>query len=108
MLIYINLRKLYFSFVPKKTNIFIVNSLIILYIVLILVQLKASDLTEEQLVKEKEKLIEYWKNQNKNKINVTTLLLQVWDGDSNGITEKGHTETLIGDGYVYEEILGCR
>ncbi|KAI7857787.1 S-adenosyl-L-methionine-dependent methyltransferase [Circinella umbellata] len=76
--------------------------------VLILVQLKASDLTEEQLVKEKEKLIEYWKNQNKNKINVTTLLLQVWDGDSNGITEKGHTETLIGDGYVYEEILGCR
>ena len=75
---------------------------------MILVQLKASGLTEEQLSKEKTKLIEYWKNQNNNNINVTTLLLQVWDGDSNGITEKGHTETLIGDGYVYEEILGGR
>ncbi|KAI9248559.1 S-adenosyl-L-methionine-dependent methyltransferase [Phascolomyces articulosus] len=77
--------------------------------VLILVQLKASDLSEEQLAKEKKKLTEYWTEfGNKDKINVKTLLLQVWDGDSNGITEKGRTETLIGDGYVYEEILGCR
>ncbi|KAI9498733.1 S-adenosyl-L-methionine-dependent methyltransferase [Zychaea mexicana] len=80
--------------------------------VLILVQLKSIDLTEEQLAKEKKKLIEYWSNfANKpgnEKFNVTTLLLQVWNGDANGITEKGHTEILIGNGYVYEELLGCR
>jgi tRNA (uracil-5-)-methyltransferase len=41
-------------------------------------------------------------------INTTTLMLQIWNGDSNGITDKGQTEVLTGDGYVYEELLGSK
>lgn len=77
-----------------------------------MVQIKTSDLTEEQVAEEKKKLIDYWNSfQDKpddEKINVKTLLLQVWNGDSNGITDKGQDEVLTGDGYVYEELLGCR
>ncbi|KAI8145156.1 S-adenosyl-L-methionine-dependent methyltransferase [Fennellomyces sp. T-0311] len=80
--------------------------------VLILVQLKTSELDQDQLAKEKKKLVDYWtsfKDKPENeRINVTTLLVQEWNGDSNGITEKGQTEVLLGDGYVYEELLGCR
>ncbi|KAI9310932.1 S-adenosyl-L-methionine-dependent methyltransferase [Dichotomocladium elegans] len=72
--------------------------------VMILIQLNTSALTEEELAKEKQKLIEYWTL----KENPTTLLLQIWNGESNGITDKAQTEVLTGDGYVYEELLGCR
>ncbi|RCI05929.1 tRNA methyltransferase 2, partial [Rhizopus stolonifer] len=74
--------------------------------VMILIQIKTDSLTQEQIEIEKHNLIAYW-NQQKH-IKPTTLLLQTWNGDSNGITDKGTTEVLIGDGYVYEEILGCR
>lgn len=73
---------------------------------MILIQINASELTDVQVQQEKEKLTDYWKNQNE--INLTTLMLQVWNGASNGVTDKGTTEILIGDGYVYEELLGCR
>ncbi|KAI7884838.1 S-adenosyl-L-methionine-dependent methyltransferase [Lichtheimia hyalospora FSU 10163] len=80
--------------------------------ILILVQMKTSDMTEEQVIHEKKKLTEYWSSYKDRKgddrINVTTLLLQTWNGESNGITDKGTTEILLGDGYVYEELLGCR
>ncbi|CEP17832.1 hypothetical protein [Parasitella parasitica] len=73
--------------------------------IMILIQLSTKELNEEQLNAEKRKLIDYWKQSG---INATTLMLQAWNGDSNGITDKGTTEVLTGDGYVYEEILGCR
>jgi tRNA (uracil-5-)-methyltransferase len=72
---------------------------------MILIQMNTKDLSEEQVNIEKKKLIKYW---NESDINATTLMLQIWNGDSNGITDKGTTEILTGDGYVYEEILGCR
>ncbi|KAI8878141.1 S-adenosyl-L-methionine-dependent methyltransferase [Backusella circina FSU 941] len=75
--------------------------------VMILIQIKTSDLTEDQVKEEKQNLIHYW-NALKNEINTTTLMLQVWNGDSNGITDKGQTEVLTGDGYVYEELLGSK
>ncbi|KAG1240611.1 hypothetical protein G6F68_017491 [Rhizopus microsporus] len=75
--------------------------------IMILIQLRTTELSDQQLIQEKERIINYW-NGLKQTINTTTLLLQTWDGDSNGITDKGHTEILIGDGYVYEELLGCR
>lgn len=72
---------------------------------MILIQMNTKDLSEEQVNIEKKKLIRYW---NESDINATTLMLQIWNGDSNGITDKGTTEILTGDGYVYEEILGCK
>lgn len=72
---------------------------------MILIQMSTKELSEEQVNSEKTKLIDYW---NKSNINATTLMLQTWNGDSNGITDKGTTEILTGDGYVHEEILGCK
>ncbi|CAO3695142.1 unnamed protein product [Rhizopus stolonifer] len=77
--------------------------------IMIMIQLKTDELSSQQIAQEKENITRYWNQLKKtDKINTTTLMLQTWDGDSNGITDKGITETLIGDGYVYEELLGCR
>ncbi|KAK4520834.1 uncharacterized protein ATC70_006715 [Mucor velutinosus] len=73
--------------------------------IMILIQMNTKELSDEQVMAEKKKLVDYW---DKSGINATTLMLQIWNGDSNGITDKGTTEILTGDGYVYEEILGCR
>ncbi|CEI96020.1 hypothetical protein RMCBS344292_10191 [Rhizopus microsporus] len=64
------------------------------------------ELSDDQLEQEKEKIRAYW-TQLKPEINTTTLMLQTWNGVSNGITDKGQTEILMGDGYVYEHLLGC-
>lgn len=74
--------------------------------ILILVQLRAADLTEDRLEQEKKNLIQFWNVESG--FNVTTLVFQVWDGSSNGITDKTPIETLTGDGYIYEELLGNR
>ncbi|KAI8085810.1 S-adenosyl-L-methionine-dependent methyltransferase [Gilbertella persicaria] len=74
--------------------------------ILILVQMRAADLTPERLEQEKQNLIQFWTQESG--IQVTTLLFQVWDGHSNGFTDKAPVETLTGDGYIYEEVLGCR
>ncbi|KAF7728548.1 tRNA methyltransferase 2 [Apophysomyces ossiformis] len=74
--------------------------------VMIVVQLKTSDLTEDQLAAEKQSLKRYWAEQKG--YTVKTLLLQIWNGDSNGLHQDARTELLIGDGYVYEELLGSR
>ncbi|KAI9021515.1 S-adenosyl-L-methionine-dependent methyltransferase [Phycomyces nitens] len=80
--------------------------------IMIVVQMRAEDLTPEQVEAEKAKLIAYWDSfkdkPEDERIAVTTLLFQIWNGDANGITEKAPTEVLTGDGYVYEELLGCR
>ncbi|KAI8352892.1 S-adenosyl-L-methionine-dependent methyltransferase, partial [Blakeslea trispora] len=76
---------------------------------MILIQMKADELSSDQIEQEKQSLIAYWNSlKEEGKINTTTLLLQIWNGDSNCITDKGKTEILIGDGYVHEEILGCK
>ncbi|GAB5586418.1 tRNA (uracil(54)-C(5))-methyltransferase -B [Umbelopsis nana] len=77
--------------------------------VMILVQLKNETLSAEQFEAEKNKIKEFWAEFEKTeKIPVTTLLLQVWNDVSNGIIDKAETEVLAGDGFVYEELLGCR
>ena len=76
---------------------------------MILIQINTTSLSDEQVLAEKRDLIAYWEElKQKNEINTTTLMLQVWNGDSNGITNKGHTEILTGDGYVHENLLDCR
>lgn len=74
--------------------------------ILILIQIRAADLTPERVQQEREKLIKFWNEESG--VNVTTLLFQVWDGLSNGFTDKAPIETLTGDGYIYEELLGNR
>lgn len=76
---------------------------------MIVIQMNTSSLSDSQLAEEKKKLVDHWdKLKCEGEIVATTLMLQVWNGDSNGITDKGTTEVLTGDGYVYETILGCR
>ncbi|ORZ05454.1 S-adenosyl-L-methionine-dependent methyltransferase [Absidia repens] len=82
--------------------------------VMVLIQLRTSELSEDQLQKEKKKLVDYWCNNNNNSNDddagrkIKTLILQQWDGDSNGIRDQGKTEILAGDGYVYEQLLDHR
>lgn len=72
--------------------------------ILVLVQIRAADLTPERLQQEKQSLVKFWNEESG--VNVTTLMFQVWDGSSNGITDKAPMETLTGDGYIHEVILG--
>ncbi|KAI8074398.1 S-adenosyl-L-methionine-dependent methyltransferase [Gongronella butleri] len=79
--------------------------------VLLMIQIQGKDLTEEQLEELKRDMTAYWTSdamKNERGVPVTTLILQVWDGMSNGITDKGTDFLLHGDGYVYEELLGNR
>ncbi|ORX47174.1 S-adenosyl-L-methionine-dependent methyltransferase [Hesseltinella vesiculosa] len=79
--------------------------------VLLLIQIKPEDMTEEQVAALKQDLLTYWTSdamKNDKGIVVTTLIVQVWDGLSNGITDRGTDDILYGDGYVYEELLGSR
>lgn len=81
--------------------------------IMILIQMKTIDLSPDQIQKEKEKLKTYWNSQlqqgeKEKDFKVSTLLLQQWNGDSNGITDRGQTEILTGDGYVYENLLGYK
>ncbi|CAO3593546.1 unnamed protein product [Absidia cylindrospora] len=73
--------------------------------VMVLIQLKTSELSEDQLQQEKKHLVDYWHN---HEPKIKTLILQQWDGDSNGIRDQGKMEILAGDGYVYEQLLDYR
>ncbi|KAG2226720.1 hypothetical protein INT45_001067 [Circinella minor] len=80
--------------------------------VMVVIQMKTADLTEEQVANEKKKLIEFWNSLQEKpedeRVTVTTLLFQAWDGASNGMTDKAPIEVLTGDGIVHEELLGCK
>ncbi|KAI8329111.1 S-adenosyl-L-methionine-dependent methyltransferase [Chlamydoabsidia padenii] len=73
--------------------------------VMVLIQMKTANFSVDQLEQEKQKLINYWTSTSS--FPIKTLILQQWDGDSNGIKDQ-QTEVLIGDGYVYEQLLGQR
>ncbi|KAI8072475.1 S-adenosyl-L-methionine-dependent methyltransferase [Gongronella butleri] len=72
--------------------------------VMMVIQMRTLDLTPQQVEQEKQRLVAYWQARHK----VTTLLLQQWNGDSNGMTERGDTQVLIGTGYVHEKLLGYK
>ncbi|KAI9013944.1 S-adenosyl-L-methionine-dependent methyltransferase [Phycomyces nitens] len=79
--------------------------------VMVVVQMNTETLTENQISKEKTKLANYltsFEGPDSQKVDVKTVLLQTWNGVSNGMNEKASTEVLTGDGYVYEDILGSR
>jgi tRNA/tmRNA/rRNA uracil-C5-methylase (TrmA/RlmC/RlmD family) len=72
--------------------------------VMVLIQMKTSDLSTLQIEQEKQRLVEYWSSFAPK---IKTLMVQQWNGDSNGVREGG-TEVVMGDGYVYEHLLGHR
>ncbi|KAI8092991.1 S-adenosyl-L-methionine-dependent methyltransferase [Halteromyces radiatus] len=77
--------------------------------VMILVQASTESLSSNEIQAMKDDLVNYWTERvKKQNIHVTTLLFQEWDGASNGITDRVPVQTLYGDGYIYEELLGCR
>ncbi|KAI8342012.1 S-adenosyl-L-methionine-dependent methyltransferase [Chlamydoabsidia padenii] len=77
--------------------------------VMILVQIKSQGLGEEKVAEIKKDLVDFWTLRVKDQgIDVTTLLFQEWDGASNGLTDRAPTQVLYGEGYIYEELLGCR
>ncbi|KAI8370452.1 S-adenosyl-L-methionine-dependent methyltransferase [Radiomyces spectabilis] len=77
--------------------------------VMIVLQIKVAELSEQEIAAEKKKLVSFYTDLQQqlghNKVNVATVLLQLWDGRSTGITEKAPTEVLLGDGYIYEDML---
>ncbi|KAI9470893.1 MAG: S-adenosyl-L-methionine-dependent methyltransferase [Benjaminiella poitrasii] len=73
---------------------------------LVLVQMRDEDLTSERVEEEKQKLIKFWNEESG--VKVTTLLFQSWNGSSNGFTDRAPIDVLTGDGYIYENLLGCR
>jgi tRNA (uracil-5-)-methyltransferase len=78
---------------------------------MVMVQLQEKDMTPEQLESEKNKIVEYWADfEKKENIPIKTLLIQTWSGSFNGIVndDKATTDIMTGDGFVHEEILGCR
>ncbi|CAO3599675.1 unnamed protein product [Absidia cylindrospora] len=77
--------------------------------VMIVIQIKSEGLGTEKVDELKKDLVDYWTVRVKDQgIDVTTLLFQEWDGVSNGMTDRAETQVLYGDGYIYEELLGCR
>lgn len=76
---------------------------------MIVVQIKSEGLGDDKVDELKKDLVDYWTVRVKDQdIEVTTLLFQEWDGVSNGLTDRAPTQVLYGDGYIYEELLGCR
>jgi tRNA (uracil-5-)-methyltransferase len=76
---------------------------------MVMVQVRNEDMTAEQFETEKQKLKDFWSTFEKTEnIPIKTSLLQIWNESSNGMNEKAETEILTGDGYVSEEVLGCR
>lgn len=71
---------------------------------MVLIQMKTSDLSTSQIEQEKQRLVEYWSSFAPK---IKTLMVQQWNGDSNGVRDGG-TEVVMGDGYVYEHLLGHR
>ncbi|CAJ0836673.1 9774_t:CDS:10 [Entrophospora sp. SA101] len=77
--------------------------------VMIIVQLHPQNLTEEQLGQEKIKLTNYFQAFSKNEnFNLTCLLIQLFDGVSNGMSDKVPYELLYGTSYIHEEMMNCR
>ncbi|KAI8991517.1 S-adenosyl-L-methionine-dependent methyltransferase [Mycotypha africana] len=74
--------------------------------VLVLIQLRDTDISKERLAEEKQNLVRFW--QEESGIPITTLVFQVWNDVFNGVTDRAPLENLIGDGYIYENLLGCR
>ncbi|CAO3637772.1 unnamed protein product [Cunninghamella blakesleeana] len=77
--------------------------------IMVVVQIKSEGLSNKEVEEIKKDLLTYWTITMKEErdIHITTLIFQVWNGVSNGLTEKGEDEVLFGDGYIHEEILGC-
>ncbi|RHZ45268.1 hypothetical protein Glove_682g22 [Diversispora epigaea] len=77
--------------------------------IMIIVQFHPQGLTEDQINKEKLSLAEYFESLAKEeRINLKSLLVQVYDGVSDCISDKYPYEVIYGDSFIHEEMMGCR
>jgi len=73
------------------------------------VQIHPQGLTPERIAEEKTKLVAFFQAKIEAKeIDVASLIWQEWDGVFNGFSDKSPLESLIGDGYVHEDLCGLR
>ncbi|CAI2179536.1 10464_t:CDS:1 [Funneliformis geosporum] len=77
--------------------------------IMIIVQMHPQGLSKEQIIQEKSNLLEYFKSfAQEEKFNLTSLLVQMYDGLSNGISYKDPFDCLYGTPFVYEEMMNCK
>ncbi|CAG8523359.1 4890_t:CDS:10 [Acaulospora morrowiae] len=77
--------------------------------VMVIVQFHPQGLTEERIKQEKVSLTEYFVNYTREaQIDLKSLLVQSYDGVSNGLFDKHPLECIFGVPYIHEEMMGCR
>lgn len=75
----------------------------------VIVQINPTNLARERIEEEKRRLVAFIADKTaKNEVAVTSLMWQEWDGVFNGFVDKVPLESLIGDGYVHENLCGLK
>lgn len=75
----------------------------------VVLQIHPQNLTRERIEQEKQQLTEFFRGKIERKeVEVTSLMSQEWDGAFNGFSDKEPLVSLIGDGYVHEDLCGLR
>ncbi|CAG8836548.1 4583_t:CDS:2, partial [Racocetra persica] len=66
-------------------------------------------LTEEKINQEKAALAEYFETfAREAQFNLTSLLLQIYDGFNNGIPDDKPFDCIFGTHFIFEKMMGCR
>ncbi|CAG8520717.1 11305_t:CDS:2, partial [Scutellospora calospora] len=77
--------------------------------VMIIIQMHPQELTEEKIKQEKTALAEYFENfAREAQFNLTSLLLQMYDGVSNAIPDDKPFDCISGVHFIFENMMGCR
>ncbi|CAG8458486.1 12717_t:CDS:10 [Dentiscutata heterogama] len=77
--------------------------------VMIIIQIHPQELTEEKINQEKVALTEYFETfAREANFNLTSLLLQVYDGVNNGIADDKPFDCISGTHFIFEKMMDCR
>src|SRR6266498_2712149 len=77
--------------------------------IMIIIQIHPQGLSNEQIIQEKSNLLEYLKTlANEENFNLTSLLIQMYDGLNNGMSYNDPFDCIFGTPFVHEEMMNCR
>ncbi|CAG8519176.1 2902_t:CDS:10 [Cetraspora pellucida] len=77
--------------------------------VMIIIQIHPQGLTEEKINQEKAALAEYFVTfSRESQFNLTSLLLQIYDGFNNGIPDDKPFDCIFGTNFIFEKMMDCR
>ncbi|RIB11608.1 S-adenosyl-L-methionine-dependent methyltransferase [Gigaspora rosea] len=77
--------------------------------VMIIIQIHPQELTEKEVVQEKIALTEYFETfAREANFNLTSLLLQIYDGVNNGIADDKPFDCISGTQFIFENMMDCR